>query len=106
MGSLGPPAVRQILTSPAIGADGTIYVSASVAIPFSLFDGLVAAVDPDGKGKWVFDTNGPVKSSPAVGKNGTVYVGSPRARFQPLGYDGVVYAINRHGNQEWAFQSL
>jgi outer membrane protein assembly factor BamB len=103
MGHLSPPAVRQILTSPAIGADGTIYVSALVAIPFNLFSGLVAAVDPDGNGKWVFDTNGPVTSSPAVAKNGTIYVGSPRARFQPLGYDGVVYAITLNGNQKWAF---
>ncbi len=63
-------------SSPAIGADGTIYVGS--------WDDNVYAINPDGTLKWTFDTEGPVVSSPAIGAEGHLYVGS---------WDGKIYGI-------------
>ena len=66
-----------VQSSPAIGADGTVYVGSR--------DNKVYALDgATGAKKWEFLTGGFVESSPAVGADGTVYVGS---------FDGKVYAI-------------
>jgi len=54
--------------SPAIGADGTIYVGS--------WDDNLYAISPDGSQKWSFTTGGKVVSSPAIGADGTIYVGS------------------------------
>jgi hypothetical protein len=83
-----------IASSPAIGADGTIYVGSHA--------GYVYAINPDGTQKWTFATIGAasstfgVDSSPAIGADGTVYVGS---------WDGHLYAINPDGSQKWAFDA-
>jgi len=53
-------------SSPAIGADGTIYIGSR--------DTNVYAINPDGSKKWEFATGGDVKSSPAIGADGTIYV--------------------------------
>ena len=55
-------------SSPAIGADGTIYVGS--------YDGKLYALNPDGTQKWAFTTGDAVYSSPAIGADGTIYVGS------------------------------
>jgi outer membrane protein assembly factor BamB len=86
-----------VRSSPAIGADGTIYVGSN--------DGNVYAINPDGTPKglsWPIATGGPVISSPAIEDNGTpadisddtIYVGSN---------DGHLYAINTDGTQKWRF---
>jgi sugar lactone lactonase YvrE len=67
------------MSSPALGADGTIYVGSGVW--------KLSALKPDGTQKWVFPTGGLVFSSPAIGADGTIYVGSA---------DGNLYAI--YGN--------
>jgi outer membrane protein assembly factor BamB len=63
--------------SPAIGADGTIYVPEG---PF-LF-----ALNPDGSEKWGYfvPTSTDISSSPTVGADGTIYFGD---------YDNDLYAI-------------
>jgi outer membrane protein assembly factor BamB len=53
-------------SSPAIGADGTIYVGSD--------DGLYA-LSPDGQLKWHYKIRYGVKSSLAIGEGGTIYVG-------------------------------
>ena len=64
-------------SSPAIGADGTVYIGSS--------DKKVYALDgKTGAKKWEFVTGGKVESAPAIGVDGTVYIGS---------FDGNVYAI-------------
>ncbi len=73
---------RLTTSSPAIGADGTIYVGGTY----------LYAINPDGTIKWIFKTEGPVQSSPAIGADGTIYVGSE---------DGYFYAINPDGNLKW-----
>ncbi len=75
-------------SSPAVGADGTIYVGS--------WDFNVYAVNPDGTQKWAFQTGGMMYSTPAVGADGTIYVGSD---------DYNLYAINPDGTQKWAFQT-
>jgi outer membrane protein assembly factor BamB len=75
----------EVLSSPAIGADGTIYVGSK--------DGKFCAINPDGSPKWSFTTGGMV-SSPAIGADGTIYVGSN---------DGKFYAINPDGSPKWSF---
>jgi outer membrane protein assembly factor BamB len=64
-----------LYSSPAIGADGTIYVGS--------WDYNLYAVKPDGTLRWKFAAGNPVFSSPAIGADGTVYFGS----------DGNLYAV-------------
>ena len=74
-------------SSPAIGADGTIYVGSD--------DGKLYAVNPNGSKRWEFLTTGSgVSSSPAIGADGTIYVGS---------LDGELYAVNPNGSKRWEF---
>lgn len=67
-----------IKTTPAIGADGTIYMGSAESDNFY-------AVNPDGTQKWAFQAGGIIDSSPAIGEDGTVYVVSS---------DRNLYAIN------------
>jgi len=76
----------RIYSSPAIGADGTIYVGS--------IDNNLYAINPDGSQKWSFTTGYCVYSSPAIGADGTIYVGS---------WDEKFYAINPDGSQKWSF---
>jgi hypothetical protein len=73
-------------SSPAIGADGVIYVGSH--------DSNLYAIDPDGSLKWSFTTGAWVFSSPAIGADGTIHVGSD---------DRKLYAINPDGSQKWSF---
>lgn len=75
-------------SSPAIGADGTIYVGSD--------DGKLYALDgATGQKRWEFQTGAAVVSSPSIGDDGTVYVGSK---------DGIVYALNGvTGQKKWQF---
>jgi outer membrane protein assembly factor BamB/subtilisin family serine protease len=77
-----------ITSSPAIGADDTIYIGSE--------DGYLYALAPDGKEKWRFQTNDKIVSSPAIGPDGTIYVGS---------LDGRLYAVAPDGKERWHFQT-
>jgi len=61
-------ALGKVGSSPAIGADGTIYVGSN--------NNRLYAITPGGTLKWSFTTGGPVLSSPAIGADGTILVGS------------------------------
>src|SRR5208282_3929141 len=74
--------------SPAIGADGTIYVVS--------FDGALYAVNPDGTQKWAFLTGHQVESSPAIGPDGTIYFGSFCCPFP-----GEIFAVTPGGTGKW-----
>jgi outer membrane protein assembly factor BamB len=78
-----------VFSSPAIGADGTIYVGSA---DYNLY-----AINPDGTMKWSYKTGGTVDSSPAVGTDGTVYVGSS---------DSKIYAINPNGTLHWDYLTI
>jgi outer membrane protein assembly factor BamB len=77
-----------IHTVPAIGNDGTIYVSSD--------DHFLYAINPDGTKKWSYET-GDVLSSPAIGSDGTIYVGSN---------DRQLYAINPDGTLKWVYPTF
>jgi len=73
-----------LVNSPAIGGDGTVYVSS---------DGLYA-INPDGSLRWCYGADICMQGSPAIAADGTVYVGS---------YGHNLYAINSDGTQKWHF---
>ena len=73
-------------SSPAIGADGTIYVGSE--------DNNLYAINPNGGLKWSFTTGYWILSSPVIGADGTIYVGS---------YDHTLYAINPDGGLKWSY---
>jgi outer membrane protein assembly factor BamB len=79
---------NHITSSPAIGADGTIY--------FGDWNGYVHAVNPDGTQKWIYHTGNVITSSPAIGNDGTIYIGS---------HDDNVYAFYPNGTAKWRFQT-
>ena len=80
----------KVTSSPAVAADGTIYVGSH--------DNKLYAIKSTGKEKWNYPgATAIISSSPAIGSDGTIYVGSE---------DGKVYAINADGTAatgEWPF---
>ena len=68
MFSFAPFLVAAVNSSPAIGANGIIYVGSN--------DKKLYAFYPHGSKKWDFVTGDAVVSSPAIGADGTIYVGS------------------------------
>ncbi len=76
-----------VTCSPAVGADGTVYVGSN--------DDSLYAYGPGGTVKWshtgqsIFDT-----SAAAIGPDGTIYAGN---------YDGSVYALNPDGSSKWTY---
>jgi outer membrane protein assembly factor BamB len=90
-------------TSPAIGADGTIYVggremSVDIATREEHGDrnslGFLYAINPNGTLKWKFatGTKADFSSSPMIGGDGAIYFGSG---------GGNLYAINQDGKLRW-----
>ena len=74
--------------SPAIGADGTIYIGSEDNDNFH-------AINPDGTLKWTYTgLSDNVYSSASIGSDGTIYVGSK---------DDNLHAINPDGSQKWKF---
>ena len=85
-------------SSPAIAADGTIYVT-SVGVfdsNISNYTGRLYAFSPNGTVKWQFIVGARVDSSPAIGADGTIYFGA---------VDGKIYAIHPDGSKAWDFQT-
>ena len=65
-----------VISSPGIGADGTIYVGS--------YDKNIYALDgKTGDELWKFQTEASIYSSPVIGADGTVYLGSDK-----------IYALN------------
>lgn len=75
-------------SSPAIGADGTVYIGSN--------DGNIYALDgADGGKKWTFKTGGNVQHTSCITSDGTVIIGSA---------DGKIYALNgASGTKKWEF---
>jgi outer membrane protein assembly factor BamB len=77
---------NSICSSPAIGADGTIYIGS--------LDGNLYALNSDGTEKWRFATGDDIWASPAVASDGTIYICSDT---------GKLYALTPTGQLEWEF---
>jgi outer membrane protein assembly factor BamB len=78
--------IYMTLSSPAVAADGTIYVGT--------FGGKLLAISPEGKEQWYFQAGREIKSSPAVADDGTIYFGSRDHQF---------YAVTPAGKLKWKF---
>ena len=75
-------------SSPAIGADGTVY--------FGSVGNRLYAFNSDGSLEWSYATAGTVRSSSAISSDGTIYVGSD---------DKKLHAINPEGSSKWRFRT-
>ncbi|TKJ43276.1 cell surface protein [candidate division TA06 bacterium B3_TA06] len=73
-----------IVSSPAIGHDGTVYITSG--------DSCLYAFSSKGKLKWRFKTEGKIFASPSIGADGTVYI-SP--------WDPYTYAVTPEGKLKW-----
>ena len=74
----------EVYCTPAIGADGTIYVGTD--------KGTLTAVAQNGRRKWNYKTSDDIAGSPTVGPTGHVYVTSDS-----------VYCFDAKGRRRWAF---
>lgn len=78
----------EIISSPTIGDDGTVYVGS--------YDNNVYALNPDGTLKWSFVTDGDISSVAVIDTDGTIYFGS---------LDNKVYAVNSDGSLKWSYET-
>lgn len=73
-------------SSPAIAADGTIYIGMEN-------DNILFALNPDtGELIWEFPTGGDIRATPVIDSNGVIYIAST---------DDNLYAINPDGTLKW-----
>ncbi|GGD83060.1 S-layer homology domain-containing protein [Paenibacillus nasutitermitis] len=86
---------KEILMDPAVGPDGTLYVS---YIGKSAGDQGLLAINPNGTLQWKTDTKLIVSTSVFTGDDGTVYVGT-------MGFfgSGTLLAMNPNGSVKWSF---
>lgn len=85
-----------ILSSPAIGADGTIYFGVQVGATKADAGGRVIALTPAGVVKWAATLPDWVDATPALGADGTVYVGC---------WDGKLHAFRPDGTKAWEYSA-
>ncbi len=91
-------------SSPAIGADGTIYFGSEAA--GGRFQGFVYAVNSDGTLKWRYEVPGErqVRASPAIGSDGTIYV-TTKAYIDATGAQpALCLAFNADGTVKWSYE--
>lgn len=77
-----------IVASPSVGADGTIY--------FGDVTGKFYALEPMGKTKWVYTTGGEISASAAIDSHGVIYIGSK---------DTYLYALQKDGTLKWRYKT-
>lgn len=95
--TLSTATAGNILSSPAVGPDGTIYVGVEVGSSTSAVQsGRLFALTPAGAQKWVFTAPDWIDSTPAVAADGTVYVGC---------WNGVLYSLRPDGSKRWEFKA-
>ncbi|PKM37244.1 MAG: hypothetical protein CVV06_06900 [Gammaproteobacteria bacterium HGW-Gammaproteobacteria-10] len=78
-------------SSPAVGADGTVYITT--------IGGGLLALNSELKLQWINWTSGfysQTPSTPVIGENGTIYVGTS---------DGYMVAVAPGGRTKWAFHT-
>ena len=94
-----------IYSSPALAADGTVYITADDFSP-TLDHLQLYALDPSsGSVKWHTDAGDVHGSSPAVDSTGTIYLGG-YLRSAPLGQQGKVFAFaSTGGDPRWTFST-
>jgi outer membrane protein assembly factor BamB len=86
-----------VFSSPAIGADGTIFIGAETSGDLSF----VYAVNANGTLKWRYDVTGgrTIRSSPAIGVDGTIYIGTKAGAAAYADF----LALNPNGTLKWKY---
>lgn len=74
-------------SSPVVGADRTVYVSASSP---QTGGGSVVALSPEGGERWRYEVASRLPFSPTLGPDGTVYVGARNGNLYALSPDGTL----------------
>ena len=103
----GQPLVNSptLISSPAVGTDGTIYIGASDSIngtssSDSRYGSRLYAISPQGGTNWIYFPNQElghdIRSSPSLAADGTVYCTS---------LDGGLVSLNPSGMTNWVFKS-
>lgn len=89
--------------SPAITADGTIYITGEFHDNTRTY-GMVYAFNPDGTVKWKYILNEGaavyMRGSPAVGTDGTIYFSSS---YSSQGWNAKLNALNPDGTKKWEY---
>jgi outer membrane protein assembly factor BamB len=95
--TLSTATVGTIVSSPAVGPDGTVHLGVEVGgATSSNPSGRVFALNPNGSQKWVFTAPDWVDSTPAIAADGSVYFGA---------WNGVLYALGSDGAKRWEFKA-
>jgi len=82
------PVEGEILSSPAVALDGTVYVGSD--------DSSLYAFQPTGDLKWSYPTGGAIQSSPAIDQRGSIRIGSGDHRL---------YALDPDGKLQWVYET-
>ena len=91
--TLSTATVGNIVSSPAVAPDGTVYVGVEVGASTSpAASGRLFALRPDGTQRWSYTTPDWVDSTPAIATDGTIYFGC---------WDGRLYALRPDGTLKW-----
>ncbi len=91
--TLSTSTTGNILSSPAAGPDGRIYIGVQVGAAASAApSGRLYAVQSNGTGILLFTAPDWIDSTPAIADDGTIYVGC---------WNGVLYAMRPDGTKRW-----
>ena len=90
-----------IVSSPAVGPDGTLYVGVEIGSSGSLISaGRLYAFSPEGAFKWFFAPDALntdwIDSTPAIAPDGTIVFGC---------WNGRLYALNPNGTTKWSLNT-
>ena len=88
-------------SGPAIGADGTIYVSSVVDRVGGSQPSYLYAIRPGGSEYWSYQASGHIRCSPTIGADGSVYFGTQNGRLYALRADGSLKWDNSAGASIW-----
>ena len=95
--TLSSATAGNIVSSPAVGPDGTVYIGVEVGASTSTTPGgRLFAIRPGGTQRWVFETPDWVDSTPAIAADGTVYFGC---------WDGNLDALRADGTRKWTYSA-
>ncbi|MDP1553757.1 MAG: PQQ-binding-like beta-propeller repeat protein [Methanobacteriaceae archaeon] len=102
-GILNENCYNEFVGSPAITADGTIYITGEFHDNTRTY-GMVYAFNPDGTVKWKYILNEGyavyMRGSPAVWTDGTIYFSSS---YSTQGWNAKLNALNPDGTKKWEY---